>query len=432
MGRRTRGTAALGAVFLALTGLSACGGVSGNSVASVGGTSITTDTFNHWLKIAASSSQQQAGQRTSVAVPQPPDFQACIAQLRKSIPAPAKGAAPPTDTALKAQCQQQYSGFRDTVLQFLITADWVQGEAKDQGVNVSDPDVQKQFNTIKARQFPMPAAFQTFLTQSGQTVPDLLLRVKLNLLSSKIRDKIVKGRDQVSQAQIAAYYASHQTSFGQPERRDLRLILVKTPGAAAQAKGQIQHGKSIATVAKSLSIDQATKAKGGALTGVARGQQEKALDDAVFAAKRGVLTGPVKTQFGYYVFQVQKVTPGSQQTLAQATPMIKQQLTSQMQQAALAAFSKTFQAKWKAKTDCRSSYVMADCKQYKAPQTPALPGGGAVPPPQGGGAPPQGGGAPPQGGGAPPQGGGAPPQGGGAPPQGGGAPPQGGTTPSGK
>jgi len=29
---------------------------------------------------------------------------------------------------------------------------------------------------------------------------------------------------------------------------------------------------------------------------------------AVFAAAKGKLTGPVKTQFGYYVFQVQKIS----------------------------------------------------------------------------------------------------------------------------
>ena len=48
---------------------------------------------------------------------------------------------------------------------------------------------------------------------------------------------------------------------------------------------------------------------------------------------------------------------------------IKQQLISTGQQTALSKFVKEFKKKWKAKTECRSGYVVADCKGYKAPKT---------------------------------------------------------------
>ena len=95
---------------------------------------------------------------------------------------------------------------------------------------------------------------------------------------------------------------------------------------------------------------------------MAKGQQEKALDAAVFAAKRGSLQGPVKTQFGFYVFRVQKITPASQQTEQQAATTIKQLLATQNQQKALDAFVKSFRAKWKGQTDCKGDYVTQDCK----------------------------------------------------------------------
>lgn len=333
--------------------------------------SITNSTFSHWLAIAAASSATP-GQKP--AVPVPPDFKACIAQLKATTPKPAKGQPAPTDAQFKAQCQQEYNGLRDQVLQFLISSDWVLGEAKDQGISVSDSQVQKQFNTIKAQQFPKPADFQKFLQQSGQTVPDLLLRVKLDLLSTKLRDKVTKGKSTVTNAQIAQYYSQNKDRFAQPERRDLRIILTKTAAQADAAKKQIQGGATFASVAKKTSIDQATKGQGGALIGVSRGQEEKALDDAIFSAKLHTLSGPIKTQFGYYIFEVQKVTPSSQQTLAQASPTIKQQLLATQQQTALNSFVKNFQKKWTAKTDCRSGYVVMDCKQYKAPKTSTLPG----------------------------------------------------------
>ena len=367
-----RSIAALGAVFFAAIGLSACGGIPGDAVVKVGDMSISKTTFNHWLAVAAASSASTPGQATPA--PIPPDFTACVAQLAKTAPKPAKGQPAPSTAQFKAQCQQEYNSLRDQVLQFLISADWVLGESSSQHVTVADSAVQKQFNQIKAQQFPQPGAFQKFLTQSQQSLPDLLLRVKLDLLSTKLRNKVTAGKATVTPAAISNYYTKNKANFSQPEKRDLRIILVKTQGQANAAKAAIVKGTPFATEAKKVSIDQATKAQGGALLGVQRGQEEQALDAAVFSASLHQLQGPVKTQFGYYVFQVQKVTPASQQTLAQATPTIKQQLTATQQQNALDAFIKNFQKKWTGLTDCRTGYVVQDCKQYKAPKTSAVPG----------------------------------------------------------
>ena len=71
------------------------------------------------------------------------------------------------------------------MLGFLISSTWVLGEANSLGVKVSDKEVKKQFAKIKSQQFPKAAEFEKFLKTSGQTVSDLLLRVKLNLLSRK-------------------------------------------------------------------------------------------------------------------------------------------------------------------------------------------------------------------------------------------------------
>ena len=367
-----RSILALGAFLFAAAALAACGGLSGDQVAQVGGMSITNATFNHWMGVAASSATQTPGQKP--AVPVPPDFKACVAQLQATAPKPAKGQPAPSAAQFKAQCQQEYNSLRDQVLQFLINADWVLGEASDQHIKVSDSDVQKQFATIKSQQFPKPGDLQRFMAQSGQTQSDLLLRVKLDLVSTKLRDKATKGGTTVTNAQIANYYNQNKSRFAQPERRDLRIILTKTQAQANAAKAAIQHGQSFAAVAKKSSIDQATKTQGGTLLGVQRGQEEKALDDAIFGAQLHQLAGPIKTQFGYYIFVVQKVTPSSQQTLAQASPTIKQQLLATQQQTALDSFVKRFQKKWTGKTDCRTGYVVMGCKQYKAPKTTGLPG----------------------------------------------------------
>jgi len=338
----------------------------------VDGKPITKDTFAHWMGIAALASGATQGSKP--VIPDPPHFSACIAHLQATAPKPAKGQPAPTAAQFKSQCEQQYKSLQQEVLGFLISSSWVLGEAGSLGVKVSDKEVKKRFEQIRNQQFPKAGEFEKFLASSGQSVSDLLLRVKLNLMSSKIQQKIAKQKAKVTHAQIEKYYHENPQRYGVPEKRDLELILSKTEAAAKKAKAEVESGKSFASVAKASSVDPTSKANGGQLPGVVKGQVEKSLDQAIFAAKKGVLSGPVKSPFGYYVFRVKNTTPGTQQSLKQAEQTIKAQLTATQQQSALTNFVKHFKTKWTAKTECRSGYVVMDCKQYKAPKTtPATP-----------------------------------------------------------
>jgi foldase protein PrsA len=359
---------ALGAVLFALLGLSACGGISGNAVVQINGTAITKDAFDHWMKVA-SATNTEAGSAEKAVVPEPPNYTACVAHLAATAPKPVKGEKAPTTAKLKSECQTQYKGLQSEVLGFLISSQWVLGEASSLGVSLSDSQVKKEFLKIKSEQFPKASEFERFLASSGQTVSDLLLRVKLNLLSQKIQKKVVADKSKVTEAQIAKYYNENKARYGTPEKRNVRIILTKTEAQANSAKKEVESGTSFASVAKSKSIDPTSKANGGLLKEVINGQEEKALSEAIFSAKKNVLGGPVKTPFGYYVYEVLSTTPGSQQSLAQAKSTIKQQLISTGEQGALSKFVKEFKKKWLAKTECRSGYVVADCKSYKAPKT---------------------------------------------------------------
>jgi foldase protein PrsA len=371
--KHIRFISALGAVFFAVVGLAACGGggIPGNAVVQVGSNPITKATFEHWMSVAAASSSAAAPGQTAPkpVLPVPPNYTACIAHLQATAPKPAKGQSKPTPAQLKTQCEQQYKSLQQEVLGFLISSSWVVGEAESQGVKVSDAEVKKEFEKIKSQQFPKAEEFKKFLATSGQSVSDLLLRVKLNLLSSKIQQKVSKEKGKVTQAQISKYYNEHKSQFGTPEKRTVKIILTKTEAQANKAKQEIESGKSFSSVAKAVSIDPTSKAKGGEITGVVKGQEEKALDEAIFSAPKGKLGGPVKTPFGYYIYEVTGTTKGNQQALAQAQASIKQQLTAQQQQQALSKFVKEFRKKWEGKTECRVGYTVQDCHGYKAPKT---------------------------------------------------------------
>src|SRR5918995_6072651 len=372
--------AGVGATF------AACGGVPGNAVATVDGEAIEKQDFTHWMTVAAKSTGQ-----ANAAVPDPEaDYKNCVAAKRKATPAPAKGQPKVTDEQLKTQCKQEYEQLRNQVMQLLISFKWIQGEADTMDVKVTDAEVKKSFAEQKKQSFPKDADYKKFLSTSGQTEADILQRVKLDLLSNKIRDKVVKGKDKVSDKAIEDFYNKNKARFAQPEKRDLRVVLTKDKANADKAKAALDGGDSWTKVAKEYSIDDTSKASGGKLPAQAKGTLDKELDDAVFSAKKNALEGPIKTQYGYYVFTVSAITEASQQTLAEAKETIKQTLASQGQQKALDTFVKDFTKRWKEKTECSDGYKTTDCKNGpKATPTPSAAGGEVpVAPEQGGGQPP--------------------------------------------
>src|SRR3954462_13398923 len=361
--------------------VAACGGVPGNSVATVDGDSVSKSDFSHWLTVAAKSSGQ-----ANAAVPDPPDYAKCVATKRKNTPKPAKGQPNVTDAQLKTQCKQEYTQLRDQVLQLLISFKWIQGEADSMNIKVTDADVKKSFAEQKKQSFPKDADYKKFLQTSGQTQADILQRVKLDLLSNKIRDKVVKGKDNVSEQAIEDFYNKNKARFAQPEKRDLRVVLTKTKAEAEKAKAALESGESWKDVAKKYSIDDTSKAAGGKLPAQAKGTLDKELDDAVFSADKNKLVGPIKTQYGYYDFTVTDITEASHQTLPEAKETIKQTLQSQNQQKALDTFVKDFTKRWKEKTECSDGYKTSDCKNGpKATPTPTVAG---ADPTGGSGAPP--------------------------------------------
>jgi parvulin-like peptidyl-prolyl isomerase len=361
--RFRRSVLALGAFFVLGAGVSACGsGVPGDAVVDMAGNPVTTAAFNHWMYVAAKGNAASSPGAPVIVPTDPPQFKNCIAQVRKQIPSLSKT----PDSQIKSDCSQLFTSLGSQVMDFLIKSYWYQAEAHQQGIKVTPAQVQQVFQSDKKQQFPTDAAFNQFLSQSGQTMQDIVYRVRVNEIFKRL---MAKHQAAVTTAAIAAYYQNHTSQFGTPQTRDIRLIRTNTAAQAAAAKAALQSGKSWKEVAKKYSIDAASKNNGGLLSGVTKGEEEHALDTAAFSAPTNKLMGPIHGQFGYYLFDVQKVKPSTQQTLAQATPLIKQILSGQSQTNAQTAVDNQAKRHWQPKTTCRKEYAMADCAGYKAPKT---------------------------------------------------------------
>src|SRR5215211_6905741 len=83
---------------------------------------------------------------------------------------------------------QQYEALKQQALGDLILGRWVQGEAEEQGITVTDTEVEQRLDQIKQQNFKDEHDFQRFLDQSGFTEEDALSRVRLTLLSERLQE----------------------------------------------------------------------------------------------------------------------------------------------------------------------------------------------------------------------------------------------------
>ena len=118
------------------------------------------------MYVAAKSQAAQTPGQPVIVPNDPPKFNACIAQVKKEIPTLAKT----KDATLRTDCKQLFTSLSSQVLDFLIKAYWYQADAAKLGVKVTDAEVQKAFTTAKNQQFPSASGFNTFLSQTGQTL----------------------------------------------------------------------------------------------------------------------------------------------------------------------------------------------------------------------------------------------------------------------
>lgn len=92
---------------------------------------------------------------------------------------------------------------REEVMGFLLSSYWVVGEAEALKIEIPQNTVLQQFEKIRREQFPKRGEFKSFLRRSGQSVGDLLFRVRLNLLSAEIQKHVLAGESGASEKEQA-------------------------------------------------------------------------------------------------------------------------------------------------------------------------------------------------------------------------------------
>lgn len=269
----------------------------------------------------------------------------------------------------------QYEGLRETALNGLFDMAWIEGLGAEMGISVTDKEVADELKKLKKENFPTDAAYKKFLEESGYTTADVDDRVRLQILSTEIQGKITEGAPKPSESQVEAYYEeAKDAQFTQKASRDVRVILNKDEKKAEEAKALLEEddsAKNWKKVAKKYSEDPVTKSNGGLQQGLAEGTAEEPLNAAVFETPEDRVEGPIESERGFYVFEVENTTPESVQPLEDVKEQIESQLGQQAEQDTFARFIANYTSTWQSRTFCASDYTIERCSNFEGGGRPA-------------------------------------------------------------
>lgn len=124
---------------------------------------------------------------------------------------------------------------------------------------------------------------------------------------------------EMTDGQLAQYYEQHKEEFRREEQVRARHILFKLAQQAgaeeeARIRGEaettlqrIQAGEDFAALASQLSEDPVSAQQGGDLGFFKRGEMVKPFEETAFGLKPGVVSDPVRTDFGYHLIKVEEM-----------------------------------------------------------------------------------------------------------------------------
>jgi peptidyl-prolyl cis-trans isomerase D len=167
-------------------------------------------------------------------------------------------------------------------------------------------------------------------------------------------DTVRKGLT-VNEQDLKTYYEQNAGRLSGQEERRASHILVAVPKGAPAAEREIAKAKaqelleavkkspdSFAELAKKNSQDPGSAANGGDLDFFARGAMTKAFEDAAFALKKGEVSGPVETEFGYHIIRVTDIKSPKQRSFEEMKPALEADLKKQQAQRKFAEVADIF------------------------------------------------------------------------------------------
>ena len=144
-----------------------------------------------------------------------------------------------------------------------------------------------------------------------------------------------------TEEELRQRYEAEKDRFRKPEQRQARHILIALDPKAdaqteAQAKAKIEAirkrlvgGEDFAEVAKEVSEDPGSAPQGGDLGWFGRGLMDPAFEQAAFQLKKGEISAPVRSPFGYHLIQVTGIQPETVQPFEEVKDKLRGEIAKE-------------------------------------------------------------------------------------------------------
>jgi parvulin-like peptidyl-prolyl isomerase len=238
----------------------------------------------------------------------------------------------------------EYETAVQQVMPQLVGIEIAKTYAQEQGITVSDEQVDKEIQVIKqqvgeqarsqGQDLSDQEAFEQALEQNNISEDELRQDIRENLPIQQVQERVA-GDAEPSQEEVQNFYDENKAAqFTQPAQRCTRHILFNKDQQqkAEDVKAQLQDGADFAELARENSQDPGSAEQGGDLGCVGKGETVPPFEEAAFSAEQGEIVGPVETEFGYHLIEVTEIREEQTQPLSEVEGQIIDQLAATQQE----------------------------------------------------------------------------------------------------
>ncbi len=137
-----------------------------------------------------------------------------------------------------------------------------------------------------------------------------------------------KSKAMVTDEQIKAAYDEKAAANKGQEEVKARHILVATEAEAKKITEELKKGGDFEKIAKEKSTDKASGTNGGDLGWFTKDKMVPEFADAAFKLKKGEVSAPIKTAFGWHIVKLEDRRPLQMASLEESKEMLKAELTN--------------------------------------------------------------------------------------------------------
>jgi parvulin-like peptidyl-prolyl isomerase len=212
------------------------------------------------------------------------------------------------------------------ILQEAIDDLLIAQKAADLGVKLRPEYVKDAIDTIKKENnLATEEAFQEALRHEGLSLDDLKRNIERSIVSRQVLYREVESKSVVSDAEALKDYEARRAEYERPASVHLQEILVRSEAEARGLVARARAGEDFATLAKESSV-AASRAAGGDLGRIVRGEMTPELERVAFALAAGAVSEPIAVADGFRVLKLAERNEAGLVPFDEAKPEIVKRL----------------------------------------------------------------------------------------------------------